>query len=214
VGSFLEGLAIRSDGFLEPLAFDSWRTPGVVTVHCSLRDLRQEARKRSARASGRRHPCAPGALGTTPAKLISLLRCHRTPRSREIMKGLAPSTPGLPAPAKSVARQRMRAISPNSCRLNPAAWERSRLLVGALRGSRRVQWYPSLRSTADEGGTPSRHPASSPVPYHMRAEPAHAPHVEFQSPIAQWIRWAWRSSGAGGRTGSGGSPEHAKSCAA
>jgi hypothetical protein len=40
-------------------------------------------------------------------------------------------------------------------------------------------------------------------PVSVGAEPAHAPHVEFQSPIAQWIRWAWRSSSAGGRIGSG-----------
>jgi hypothetical protein len=40
-------------------------------------------------------------------------------------------------------------------------------------------------------------------PVSVGAEPAHAPHVEFQSPIARWIRWAWRSSSAGGRIGSG-----------
>jgi hypothetical protein len=40
-------------------------------------------------------------------------------------------------------------------------------------------------------------------PASVGAEPAHAPHVEFQSPIARWIRWAWRSSSAGGRIGSG-----------
>jgi hypothetical protein len=52
-----------------------------------------------------------------------------------------------------------------------------------------VQWYPSLRSTADEGGSPRKTSLSSPVPYQWGAEPAHAPHVEFQSLIAQWIRW-------------------------